>query len=172
MSHRVRTHTKQSVPCLSVFDPQSPVCLTSVSASYRGQAWHTLSPWQDWNRWALACYRCTNTERHHHFDCLWRIHLEFKTGNSIQSADEEKICDSLSDCWYQRTTEQCHYKMGKKGPVGLEQCECEGEGRGDNRDSARYGATEPECTLRLIILSVSTCSCQVSLFNVKIPAFD
>ncbi len=33
-----RTHIRQSVPCLSTFDPKSPVCLTSVNAPYRNQA--------------------------------------------------------------------------------------------------------------------------------------
>ena len=32
------THTRQSVLCPSTFDPQSPVCLSSVSASYPAQA--------------------------------------------------------------------------------------------------------------------------------------
>ncbi len=33
----------QSVPCLSMFDPQSPVCLTSASIPFRAQTWHALS---------------------------------------------------------------------------------------------------------------------------------
>lgn len=36
-----RTHTKQCVPYQSTFDPQSPVCLTSVNVLYHPQAQYT-----------------------------------------------------------------------------------------------------------------------------------
>lgn len=36
--HSGRTHTRQFVPCPSMFDPQSPVCLTIVSTPYHAQA--------------------------------------------------------------------------------------------------------------------------------------
>ncbi len=36
------THTRQSVPCLSTFDSQSPVCLTNVSTAFHTQARHAL----------------------------------------------------------------------------------------------------------------------------------
>ncbi len=61
------SHIRQSVLCLSMFDPQSPVC------------WQVL---HGWKRWALARCGCvctsTRAERRHRCDCLWRIHLKFR----------------------------------------------------------------------------------------------
>lgn len=37
------TQTKSSIPCLSTFFLQSPICITSVSAPYSAQAWYTSS---------------------------------------------------------------------------------------------------------------------------------
>ncbi len=39
-------------------------------------------PWHSWKRWTLVRYRwrctSTSTERRHHCDSLWRIHLKFR----------------------------------------------------------------------------------------------
>lgn len=40
--HSGCTHTKQFVPCPSMFDPQSPVCLTIVSTPYHAQSRYTF----------------------------------------------------------------------------------------------------------------------------------
>lgn len=54
----VSTHTSQSVQCPSVFDPQSPVCLTSVNTN------GTLPwLWHGWKRCTSAQYSCMSTSR-------------------------------------------------------------------------------------------------------------
>lgn len=53
--------TQQAVPCPSPFDPQSLVCLTSVSASYCPQAWYISR--HGWKKGTSAQYRrsCMST---------------------------------------------------------------------------------------------------------------
>lgn len=41
--------TRKSVPCPSMFDPQSPVCWTSVNAPYHPQARYNSSTQHRWN---------------------------------------------------------------------------------------------------------------------------
>ncbi len=106
------THISQSKPCLNTFDPESPVCLTSVSALYG-----TLCrAWQGWKKRASAQYEftcmSTGTECRHRCDCLWRIHLKFRQTTAYKvRLKSSKICHCLFYCWYQRTIGQCHYKM-------------------------------------------------------------
>lgn len=53
----VHTYTRQSVLCSIIFDPQNPVCLTSVIASN-----HIMAQYSSlalvWLRWTLAQYGC------------------------------------------------------------------------------------------------------------------
>ncbi len=104
-----RTHTSQSVPCLSAFDPQSPVCLTSLTARLNNPG--TVG-WHSWKRRALARYGCTctstGTERRHPCDCLWRIHLKFKqtTANKVQIKGSGKIRHCFLHWEYQRWKER------------------------------------------------------------------
>ncbi len=69
-----RTHTRQSVPRLSTFDSQSPVCLTNVSAPFRARARHALSALARLEEASFSA----GTERWHRCECLWRIHLKFR----------------------------------------------------------------------------------------------
>ncbi len=111
--------------------------------------WALCWPWRGWKRWASARCGCictsTGTKRQHRCDCLWRIHLKFRqtTVFKVWIRSSGKIRECLFDSWYQRTTEQCHYRSKKKhvlrkynpyssdhvaqvcsGMVRLEQCRC------------------------------------------------
>ncbi len=73
-----RTHTGQSVPCLNTSDPQSPVCLTSVSALHCAQAQHALPALARLEEEGFDMSTSKGTEPRHRCDYLWRIHLRFR----------------------------------------------------------------------------------------------
>ncbi len=106
------THTRQSVSRQGTFDPQSPVCLASVSALFRTQAWHALSALARLEEVASAQYgcTCTGTERRHRCNCLRRILLKFRqtTAYKVQIKSGEKIHNYLLDHRYQRTIKKIH----------------------------------------------------------------